>query len=592
MQKSVNDGLASVLGALGDPARDKAASVYYTFPVMTDHQLMNAYRGSWIARKIVNIPAYDSVRAWRDWSADKSDISRLTDEENRLNLRAKMLQARVKARLFGGAAIFLGTSDIAGNDPLALEKPLDVKRIGKGGLRYITPLSRVDVKADTIDNDPVSEFFGKPEFYQVNGNRVHASRFALFDGAMNPEPRLTFGQDQGWGDSVLLAAMSAIMNADSVPANVASLVFEANVDVFGVPNFLSQLTDPAYERRLMSRFALVGANKAINRSILKDAAETYERKGVSFAQTPELIRAFMEIVCGACDIPATRFLGQSPGGMNSTGESDLRNYYDSVSASQTLETTPSIYALDEVLKASTFGTVPGDMFYQWAPLWQISAKEKADIGKTYAETANILVTANLINAEALEKTVPNQFIELGLMPGLEAAIAEAGPVEPGELETPETPPVTDRAVFKDMEPRPLYVSRKVLNGAAIIAWAKDAGFAVTVPVEDLHVTVIYSRQPVDWFKMGAAWESEMKVPAGGPRLVEQFGKGAIVIHFASSELEWRNSTMRERGASSDHDEYSPHITFAYDLARNDLENIRPYQGEILLGPEIFENLKP
>lgn len=46
--------------------------------------------------------------------------------------------------------------------------------------------------------------------------------------------------------------------------------------------------------------------------------------------------------------------------------------------------------------------------------------------------------------------------------------------------------------------RPLYVSRPSVSAEEIITWAKQQGFATTLPAEDMHVTVCYSKRPVDW----------------------------------------------------------------------------------------------
>ena len=62
----VRDGLASMVAGLGTE-RDKAATVYYTEPTIDQQQLVNAYRTSWLPRKIVDIPALDSCRNWRAW---------------------------------------------------------------------------------------------------------------------------------------------------------------------------------------------------------------------------------------------------------------------------------------------------------------------------------------------------------------------------------------------------------------------------------------------------------------------------------------------------------------------------------------------
>jgi len=109
--------------------RDKAASSYYGLPTLSDQELLNAYRGAWLPRKIVDIPAFDSVGAWRDWQADGEDIGPIEAEENRLNVRAKVLDARIKARLWGGAkALSVGeVSTAAKQDGQLVMLPLILK---------------------------------------------------------------------------------------------------------------------------------------------------------------------------------------------------------------------------------------------------------------------------------------------------------------------------------------------------------------------------------------------------------------------------------------------------------------------------------
>lgn len=137
--------------------------------------------------------------------------------------------------------------------------------------------------------------------------------------------------------------------------------------------------------------------------------------------------------------------------------------------------------------------------------------------------------------------------------------------------------------------RPLYVRRDLVNKKQFFAWAKSQGFANVV--DDPHVTVLYSRTPVDWIAMGeVSWGGpRLEVDPGGPRVVEPLGdKGAIVLHFACSELRWRHEDMVQAGASHDYDEYQCHVTISYDPGGVDLESVEPYRGELIFGPEVFE----
>lgn len=240
------------------------------------------------------------------------------------------------------------------------------------------------------------------------------------------------------------------------------------------------------------------------------------------------------------------------------------------------------------------GSRPPEVHYQWAPLWQLDEVQKATVAKTKADTTKVYFDTGLIPADALAKVTVNQLVEDGTYPGLEAAIDEspeelgAQPAE-GDLAAAGSRngnviPLR-RQPQADAAPRTLYVSRKVLNAGAIIAWAKIQGFKTALPATDLHVTIAFSRAPVDWMKVGESWASELRISAGGPRLMERFGDATVLL-FTAAELRWRHDDIKAAGASWDFPEYQPHITISYEDARP-LEEIEPYQGEIVLGPEIF-----
>jgi phage-related protein (TIGR01555 family) len=602
--RGIGDSLTNLVANLGT-ARDKSASSAYVLNLLTDAEITATYRAAWLSRKIVDIPAFDSVRAWRDWQAEDDQIEAIEAEEKRLNVKGRVLEARTKARLYGGAAIMLGTGD----ENLAEE--LDVERLGKDGLKYLTVLTRRQLTAGEINRDPQSEFYGRPSLYQLTTGTsaqvdIHPSRLVIFHGNAQPDDEFAQG-NHGWGDSVLQSTFDAIKQADATAANIASMVFEAKVDIIRVPNFMANLADPAYRAKLIERYTLAATAKGINGTLMLDKEEEYETKSANFSTLPDVLDRFMQIASGAADIPMTRLFGMSPAGMSATGESDLRNYYDRLSSMQELEMGPAMHRMDECLIRSALGNRDKDIYYTWAPLWGMSEKEKAEVFKTKADGARALAGTGtspaLMPLEALSDALVNTFIEDGSLPGLEAAIDEYGKLS--EQEEDETdieaallapanqndPAVQqrERLAATDAAPRTLYVQRKVKNAADIIAWAKGQGFETTLPADDLHVTIVYSRSPVDWMKVGESWSPELKIAAGGPRLMEQFGEATVLL-FTASELRWRHEAAKEAGASWDHDEYQPHVTISYGF-KGDLSKVQPYQGEIVLGPELFAEVK-
>lgn len=601
MLQQFGDRLINLVSALGT-ARDKSSQSAFYVHEMTQPQALAMYRSDWISRKVVDIPAFDMIREGRNWQAEDTSIEKLEAEEARLQVWPKLAKALRLARLYGGSVIILGEK--GGNPAL----PLDIDRLAAGGLEYIHVASRYEISAGEINRDAASAGWGEPTSYtmasNVRGNlTIHPSRVIPFIGADVPD--LT--HSQGWGDSVLQALAEAVENAGLAASSIAQLLQEAKVDVFKIPNFMANVGNEDYRKKVVDRVSLANQAKSITNGLLMDAEEDYQQKQISFTQLPEVLSLYLQIAAGAADIPATRLLGQSPAGMNSTGESDLRNYYDRLGAEQEVYLRPRLEKLDEVLIRSALGTRPPEVHFVFAPLWQISQKEKADIFKTTADAARVIAgnggtSEPLMPIEALSDALVNRLVEDGHLPGLEAAMDEYGRLSEQEDEGEDeaaaaiAPPVAPIQPIADAAPRTLYVQRKLLNAAELIAWAKEQGFATTTPAGDIHVTIAFSRKPVDWMKAGENWNSDkngnLTVQPGGARLVEKLGdKGAVVLLFNSSELTWRHESIRrEAGASWDFPEYQPHVTITYAGGDLDLSKVEPYRGKLQFGPEIFEEL--
>lgn len=583
----VSDGLQNVVSGMGT-ARDKAASAIYVMNFMADDQIEAAYRTSAMAQRIIDIPAEDAGREWREWKAKKEQISAIEAEEKRLGLQRKLIDAIRAARCWGGGAIFIG------DGASELSEELVPDKIGKGGIKYLTMLRRQELNAGEIERDPREASYGRPKEYTINtpngAVRIHPSRLVILPGKIAPGGNII--QSNNWGDSVLNTVLSVVQRDEASSANVESLMYEAKVDVLKVKNLTDNLRNQGakYEELLLRRFQLANMGKGINGALLLDADEDYQQKSASFGGIPDIMDKFAIRVSAASSIPMTRLFGTSPGGLNSTGESDLRGYYDLVRVHQTLWIEPEMQILDECLIRSALGSRPDELHYSWRPLWQLSEKEITENADKLMSAAEKADRIGITSTEALGKAAVNALTESGAFPGLESYDGEFGGDDPDTEEESSALENRSETGIDDAAPRTLYVSRRVENAAELIAWAKEQGFKSTLPADDLHVTIAFSRKTVDWMKAGQPWGEQIEVPAGGPRLMEQFGEARVFL-FASSHLSWRHEEIKRAGATWDHPEYQPHITISYDEDAPDLSEVEPYKGRIVLGPELFSEIK-
>lgn len=655
------DGLRNLASGLGVLGQDKQASARFVMGMIDRPEIDACYRGTWLGRKIHDIPAKDMTREWRGWQADDDQIEAIENEERRLQLQIKVRRVLVRSRLYGGAAIIMGLPGDAD-----AEAP---KSISKGALRYLHVVHRHELTLSDQVRDPADPLFGQPRMFRLSntgdgspGVDIHPSRVIAFLGAEVPDGSMVTGsEDWFWGDPLLQSVKDALASHDTATGAISALLNEAKIDVIHIPGFMDSLTSSEYETQLIGRFQMASLIKSITNALLLDggdgsegSGETWEQKQIKWEGLPDIQRTMFQLVSGAADIPATRLIGMSPAGLNSTGESDIRNYYDFLASLQSSDLTPALAPLDDYLIQSATGSRDPAIYFEWNPLWQMSPKEKSDRDKTVAETAQIYANMGAIPDDAMAVSVQNRLIEDGVFPGLEAALEEAekeaalmaeepeitapmpgDPNDPNALPDPANDPepqpvgapkraaqgqgrgsavvamagnsrrrrsndrarryVADRSLIDhqvhDATPRPLYVSRKVLNADEIRTWAKDQGIGGLIPAGEMHVTITASRDPVDWMKMGESWTSndgKLEIAPGGPRIVERLGK-AIVLLFNSWELTYRHGAMREAGASSDFSDFHPHVSLSYEPNDGlDIAAIKPFQGSIRLGPELFE----
>lgn len=623
-----NDGLVNAATGLGTSRDPRSSAGYVAGRFLTQQEIHAAYMGAGLIRKIVGIPAFDAVREWRDWRAEQDQIKLLEAEEQRLGLIEKVLLAET-LRGMGGSALILGLP----GDP---SQPAP-STIGKGGLAFVNVVSRWHLQFSAVNDDPTTPLYGEPVMWVMqtkDGRRVqiHPSRVISFraDGVAGMVANGVDSIENGyWGMSTVQHVIDAVKDSDTARQAFSALLSKAKLLRIGIPGLMDLVSDAEGEETLQKRIAVLAQFESLLNATIYDAGDPQDGTGgekiddavYNFAGAKDVLNAFADFVSAIADIPSTRLLGRAPEGMNSSGTSQQDDWDKKVLALQKLFIGPRLSRLDLYLIASALGSRPDSVWWEFAPLNAPDEDKAATRFKTVAEALAEVRLLAAIPDVAFNKAAQNTLIEGGYMPGLDQAledipeeerfglVADPSAADPvakggdqglsagagGGTEAPPPGRATADAFFVDAAPRPLYVQRKLLNAKDVIAWAKANGFTSTLAPDDMHVTVLYSRTPVDPMKMGESWSGDdqgrILVKPGGPRVLERFGENAVVLLFSSLDLEMRHRGMVDAGGSHDWDDYHPHVTISYDVPADvDLTTIKPYQGALEFGPELFEPL--
>lgn len=139
----------------------------------------------------------------------------------------------------------------------------------------------------------------------------------------------------------------------------------------------------------------------------------------------------------------------------------------------------------------------------------------------------------------------------------------------------------------------VFISRYVeaTNAQKWFDWATKWGVPNIVPVDQMHVTVMYSTVDV----MTPLVETTMNVPTTSGGCFALFGpdENILVFTFSSWELYDRNWAIRDMGAVPTWPSYRPHLSLSNDVGDFELPDgaLQEVPSYIVLGPEVSAALK-
>jgi phage-related protein (TIGR01555 family) len=402
----MTDGFENFLAGLGLGQNNQLAKGSYTIGSQITRQrslLEAAYRDSWVVGRMVDVVAEDMLRGGIDIQAQlpPGDIDELHRYIRRMGVYGRLCDAVKWARLYGGAlAVIL----IQGDD---VSQPLDVEDVRRDSFRGLHVLDRWQVVPSSETIDELGPMLGYPVSYDVNtgndevGLRVHHSRCVRLIGVELPYyQRITELQ---WGASVVERAYDRILALDSATHGTANLMFRSYLRTIRVKRLREILAaGGAPEQALLKMFAMIRLMQTNEGITLLDSEDEFQTNSWTFAGAYDGIQAFAEQIAGATGIPLVRLMGQSPKGF-STGDTDLRTYYDTIATQQDDDLRPVFEKLLPIIARSRWGKpLPEGWSFEFRSLWQPSETDKSTIATADAQSVAGLHSAGIITlAQAL-----------------------------------------------------------------------------------------------------------------------------------------------------------------------------------------------
>jgi hypothetical protein len=399
-------------------ARDKTTyTVFGGYQILQPQQASSLYHGDDLAARIVDIVPDEMLREGFDVDVgDPTENAEIADALEALGARQKLGNAIRWGRLYGGGGLLIGADDgRSAAAPLIPERANALQYLYEVDRRYLWPCTWYAEPGHPKLCQPETYFVSPTGQYAAANIIVHETRLLLFGGATTGI--LEREVNAGWDHSILQRVVDVIRAFNTGFKAVEVMLTDGNQAVFKLQG-LAAMIGAQGEDLLRARLQAMDMVRSVLRALVLDAgdpetgngAEDIQRLAVSFEQIPATIDRFMLRLASAAKVPATVLWGQSPAGMNATGESDYRWFFNGIRAAQNLELAPRIRRLVTVMrktKALSSSAAKQTIKVKFPPLW--------------SEAPSVEATRRKANADA-----DVEYIEKGVVTPEEVALSRFG----------------------------------------------------------------------------------------------------------------------------------------------------------------------
>ena len=490
---------------------------------LTDAELEALYYTNDMAARIVDALPDEAMREPYDlvFADDDGEVAGdVIEAAAHFDVRQNALCGWKWGRLYGACGVLVGADD---GQPM--DMPLAEDRIR--AIHYMQLVTRQELQPIAYESNPLAPGYGEAIVFQLQQDqpagggvspiraRVHRTRLVLFGGV--PAPARVRARNQGWPVTVLQRPYDVLRDFGISWAGAANLLTDAAQGVLKMHGFYDMITSGDKDT-VQTRMELTDLTRSVMRMMVVDAdsGEEFTRIATPFTGIPEMMQLFIQRLAGAADMPATKIMGMSPAGMNATGESDTRGWYNRVESAQENELRSPLERMLRLIMLAkdgpTGGKVPDGFRVTFRPLWKPTAKERIEMRKITAESDAIYINAQVVYPEevAIARMGPEGW-EADMRVDLEMrrAMLESGLDDriEGELgddddsidKGPEPEPEPTPGPAKDPDPAGVDIQKTafsgiqvtametIVKGVAARAYPRSSGIAMLVTAFQMEV---------------------------------------------------------------------------------------------------------
>lgn len=391
------------IGTTHDP--NTYTQIYDRKPLGMDWQDIRAiYKNNELCHNAINFKSQTPIkngRKWRVESDDPEDSKKIEKFEEKIEFKRVIREALFHMYLYGGCLVLMHTESDEENleieetikEPSLLwSEPLNPNKEKIKELS-IVPIYRV-VSLD-LNNNILSDDFLKPEFFNVQGAKVHVSRCLAFRRNISIDYFFnTIAVKDYFGFSIFEEVETLIKIYEANNNTLLDLAQDSSRIIVNSKNLGDKIFKAGGRGEVQEIFRQMNfsaSNKSI--TVLGDGDEMSVLEK-NYLQIIESQKDITLRLCGAFGVPEVLALGKAMTGLSQNVSEYLAIYYEPFAEFQNSDLRSFLKPFDDIMIRQC-GFREEQVSYEWNSLFNLTEKEKAELDSL--KLANLTILKELAN---------------------------------------------------------------------------------------------------------------------------------------------------------------------------------------------------
>lgn len=151
---------------------------------------------------------------------------------------------------------------------------------------------------------------------------------------------------------------------------------------------------------LTQRVKYFNAQRSNDGTVLLDKeTEEMEQINTPLSGVTDIVSMSLDLAPVILGISKDKYFGDLPKGLNASSEGTNRIYYDKIQSLNEKICYDNVEKVLKILQLNRYGEIDDNISFQFAPLWEMDERERAEINKVKADTAAVYLDRGALSAE-------------------------------------------------------------------------------------------------------------------------------------------------------------------------------------------------